>query len=97
MRELKSLSELKGISIVEFGATWCPPCKALLPVMEAISTKYPTISIYKVDIGEQLDMAVKFNILNVPVLLVFRDQQEIDRVIGYGGPEAVEQLFKKHA
>lgn len=86
----------EGVSIVEFGAAWCPPCRALLPVLEALSDLYP-IKVGKVDIDDNLDLAQSQKIMNVPVLIVYQNGAEVERVIGFGGREKVEALFKKYS
>ncbi len=86
-----------GISIVDFWATFCGPCKILAPVLEELATKYSEIKVGKVDISSNLPLASKYKVMNVPCLIVFRDGEEVDRMVGFKGKESLENLFIKHS
>ncbi|MEG1705419.1 MAG: thioredoxin [Clostridia bacterium] len=96
INELNFLNETKGeVILVDFYATWCPPCKMLAPVLEDLSNtrKY---RIAKVNIDENNNLANELKIDVVPTLLVFKDGKIVDRNVGYINKEEVIALLDKH-
>lgn len=72
----------KGYSMIDFGATWCSPCKAIAPFFVSLKDKYPSIKFLKIDIDENQEMARKYNINNIPAFILFKDGLEKDRLVG---------------
>ena len=73
----------QGVTLVDFFATWCGPCKMLGPTIEEIGAESDgSFKVYKVDIDECMDTAMDFGIMSVPTLIVFKDGAEATRMIG---------------
>jgi len=86
------------ITIVDFWAEWCGPCKALSPLLDDLSSKYEgTIKVAKINVSDSPEVAKANNVSSIPCLIVFRGGKEIDRVIGFGGKESLEDVFIKHS
>jgi thioredoxin 1 len=69
--------------LVDFSAVWCGPCKKLEPVVRDIATQYDgRLKVVKVDVDQAPETAAKFAVLSVPTLVLFRDGQVRDQVIG---------------
>lgn len=69
--------------LVDFWASWCGPCKMLAPVVEGIAEKYSDrIKVGKVNVDEQQDLAVRFNIMSIPTLIVFKNGQPANISVG---------------
>jgi thioredoxin 1 len=72
----------EGYVLIDFGATWCGPCKAIAPFFNSLKEKYPSIKFLKIDIDENQEMARKYNINNIPAFILFKDGLEEDRLVG---------------
>lgn len=74
----------EGISVVDFGATWCGPCQALAPVIEELAEEYAGkgVKIGKCDVDEAQDVASRFGIMSVPTILFFKDGEKVDSMMG---------------
>jgi len=69
--------------LVDFWAAWCAPCKAIAPVLEDLSQEYEgKVKIVKVDATSCEETAVKYNIRNIPALLLFKDGQVVAQQVG---------------
>lgn len=72
-----------GIVLVDFWAAWCGPCKMAAPIIDKVAEEYSgKIRAGKVDIDECRGIAVKFAIESIPTVVIFKDGQEVKRVIG---------------
>ena len=70
--------------VVDFWANWCPPCKMIAPVLEEIATeKNGNLKIAKLDTDENPAAVQKFGVMSLPTLLVFKNGQEVARIVGY--------------
>lgn len=93
----QNVLEGKGLSVVDFFATWCKPCQMLAPVIEEVSKKFENVSFYKIDIDKENDLANKYYIMSVPTIMFFKDGTLVDQVIGYRSVEEMEELVAKFA
>lgn len=72
-----------GVTLVDFWAPWCTPCLMLGPVIEELGTEYKDkANIYKLNIDENPEIQGKFNVMSIPTVMVFKDGQVIDTMIG---------------
>lgn len=72
-----------GVVLVDFFATWCGPCKMLAPVIEEIADEADgAFSVYKIDIDEAEDAVMEYGIMSVPTLMIFKDGEEVERMVG---------------
>ena len=73
----------EGVAIVDFFATWCGPCKMMAPIFEEVGNEMNgQAGFYKVDIDESLELANEYGIQSVPTMLVFKNGEVVDRVVG---------------
>lgn len=68
--------------MVDFFATWCGPCKMLHPVVEALSNEVTDVKIGELDIDEQIELAEKYRIMTVPSLVLFKNGEVVDKLVG---------------
>ncbi len=69
--------------LLDFGAVWCPPCKVMLPVLEDLAAQYENKAIIaKLDVDASPLTAAKYNVRNLPTMLVLKDGQVVERIVG---------------
>lgn len=80
----KEIINHKGYALVDFWATWCPPCRMMAPVLESAEQQLgDKINFVKVDVDEQQQLAAEFDIMSIPTLVVFKDGKPVKRMSGY--------------
>lgn len=93
----EEFEELVGsgkVSICDFSASWCGPCRMLAPIMEDLSDKYKgKYFFYNIDIDSAEELANKFNIQAVPTIIVFKDGKELARTSGYQSYDELERFI----
>ena len=72
-----------GISMVDFWASWCGPCKMLSPVMEDLANKYEGKALVgKVNVDDEPGLAMRFGVMSIPTVVFLKDGKEFDRKVG---------------
>ncbi len=70
--------------LVDFWATWCGPCRMLAPVLEQVAKEYDgKIKVGKVNVDEQMALAVKFRVESIPTLMLFKNGELVKKTLGY--------------
>ncbi len=73
-----------AVSVVDFNATWCGPCRMLAPVLEEISRKYEgKVSFFSVDVDESPELAMQYRVSSVPCLVLLKEGEFADQSIGF--------------
>jgi len=80
------------LTLIEFSADWCMPCKALKPILSKISDEDSEVVIGTLDVDDNPDLSIKYNIRNVPTTIFFKDGEEVHKILG--NVSSLE--FKKH-
>ena len=81
--------------LVDFYADWCGPCRMLAPVLEEIAREYEGgVKVGKVNVDEQMELAQKFGVSSIPLLVVFKDGQPVAKSLGYRPKEEIVNLLK---
>lgn len=74
----------EGVVLVDFFATWCGPCKMLSPVLEELAEDVKgKAEIVKVDVDQEGNLAMRFGIMSVPTMIIFKDGEAVKQIMGY--------------
>lgn len=84
----------KGVTLVDFHADWCGPCRMLSPVLEKVAVELKGKTQFgKVDIDESQKIASLFQVTSVPTLVLFKDGREVGRLIGLRDAETIKEFI----
>jgi thioredoxin 1 len=87
----------KGVMLVDFWATWCGPCKQIAPVVEQIASENDgKMSVGKLDVDVNGATAMKYGVMSIPTLILFKDGQPVERLVGYMPKERLMAKIKPH-
>jgi thioredoxin 1 len=82
--------------LIDFWAEWCGPCKAIGPSIEQLSAEYAgRAKVYKVDVDSNGDIAMKYGIMSIPALVVFKGGKEVDRMVGAAPKAQIAALLDR--
>lgn len=85
-----------GVTLVDFWATWCGPCRMLGPVIDEIATEITDADICKVDCDTQRDIAVEYGVSSIPAIFIFKDGEIVESFTGVQSKGALTEAVKKH-
>lgn len=84
----------KGLTLVDFSADWCGPCRRLAPVLDEVAKEMSgKANVVKLDIDAAQDTAAQFQVTSVPTMILFKDGQEIGRIVGLSDHENIKKFI----
>ncbi len=86
----------KEITVVDFWAEWCGPCKMIGPSLEQLDAELDGVKITKLNVDDNQELSAKFGIRSIPTLLVFKDGKIIDQIVGALPKEALKSKISAH-
>lgn len=91
------IEEHDGLSLVDFWAIWCGPCRMIAPVIEQLSREYEgRVQFGKLDVDSNQQTAVKYSIRSIPSILFFKDGKHVDTVVGAVPKVHLERKIEEH-
>jgi thioredoxin 1 len=87
----------EGLTVVDFWATWCGPCRMIAPIVEQLAQEYEgKAKVLKLDVDHNPQTAARFNIRSIPQVLFFKGGKVVDTVVGAQPKSVLEQKLKQH-
>ena len=86
----------EGVSMVDFWADWCVPCRMVAPIVEALASEYQgQVTVGKLDVDSNQRTATQFNVRSIPTILFFKNGQVVDQIVGAVPKPALESKIKQ--
>lgn len=83
--------------LVDFWAVWCGPCKIIAPFVDQIAQEHAgKINVYKVDVDHEQELAMRYGIMSIPTLLLFKGGQVVEQIVGALPKGKIEEQVLKH-
>jgi len=89
----KEITEAKETVLVDFWAAWCMPCKMLSPIIDAVAKEREDIKICKINIDEEQELAIRFGIMSIPTVMVFKGGEVSGKSIGLVSKDEILALL----
>ncbi|HEX6694136.1 MAG TPA: thioredoxin [Longimicrobiales bacterium] len=86
-----------GLSLVDFWATWCGPCRMVAPIVEQLAQEHQgNLKVAKVDVDANQGVATRYNIRSIPSILFFKDGKHVDTVVGAVPKSILDRKIAEH-
>ena len=83
--------------VCDFFATWCGPCKMLAPVMEEVSKEFEDKAVFvKVDVDENMELARRYGIMSIPLVVIFKNGEEVAKSLGYTSKSETKEFLENN-
>ena len=89
----KEILKTSGIVLVDFFATWCGPCKQMVPMLEQLDSKYDDLTIFKVDIDKSPELSQRFKVGSVPTFKFIKSGRVLKTQVGMMGPNDLDNIL----
>jgi len=93
----KEVIKSPGAALVDFWAEWCGPCKMIAPVIDQLADEYQgKIKIGKVNVDDNQELAMKYQVMSIPTLIIFKNGKPVDQIIGAVSKDHLVGKIKSH-
>jgi thioredoxin 1 len=86
-----------GVTLVDFGAPWCPPCKVLKPILDELGEQYgEKLSVLEVNCDDSPSVATEYGIMSMPTVIVFHNGDPVEKLVGLRPKSVYESLLSRY-
>lgn len=89
----KEVMETEKTVLLDFWATWCGPCQMIAPILEEVAEECPDATIGKIDVDEEQELAMSFNISSIPTLIVIKNGKAVDKAVGLRAKNQILEMI----
>ena len=93
----QQVTSAETCTLVDFWAEWCGPCKSMHPVFESLNRTYPDIRFARVNVDQNQNISMRYNVQSIPTFIMFRAGLVIDQMMGAVGAPGIHMICKKHS
>ena len=79
--------------LLDFYADWCGPCKMVAPILEEISEEREDVKVCKINVDQQMDLAMQFKVSSIPLLVVMKEGKVVNQALGYRPKDGILKLL----
>ena len=79
--------------LVDFWASWCGPCRMVVPIVEKIAEEYPEYKVVKVNVDEEPELAAQFEVMSIPSLMIFKNGEVVNKSVGAKNKQQILAMF----
>jgi len=89
-------SEIKeGVTIVDFWAEWCGPCKAMAPLFETLSKEIKKVKFAKLNVDTHQDIASSSGVRGIPTFIIYKNGKEVERIVGMQSKSSLKEKIER--
>lgn len=89
----KEVMETEKVVLLDFWATWCGPCQMIAPILNEVAEECPDITVGKIDVDEEQELAMSFGITSIPTLIVIKNGKAVDKAIGMRAKNQIIEMI----